>query len=291
MTTRDPLRRRAYLHLTGLTAAIAAAGCLGDDDSSTDDSSDDDSSDADSTDDSSASTTGLLSTEVTDQPGDIADFESCVVTIEGTWIKPSGETGGVDDDAGAGNETDGNESEHSGNESDTGLTEQDEDDVDRGEGRRYLEFDDPQEADLVQLQDGNTQLIDEREVEAGEYQFLQLDVAGVEGVLEEGDEADVETPGNAPLQFNRAFEIRDGERTTFVGDFTPVRRGQGNRYLLQPVARRTEVIYEGAADDGTDDVTGTETNGNESDESAGNETTADSANQSVSDDDDEGDGA
>jgi len=41
-----------------------------------------------------------------------------------------------------------------------------------------------------------------------------------------------------------AFEVREGQRTTFVADFTPVKRGQTGTYLFQPVASGTEVRYE-----------------------------------------------
>ncbi|GAB7012300.1 hypothetical protein JCM18549_05710 [Halolamina salina] len=51
------------------------------------------------------------------------------------------------------------------------------------------------------------------------------------------------TPGEAPLQFKQSFEIREGQRTTFTADFTPVKRGQTGTYLLQPVASGTEVSY------------------------------------------------
>lgn len=182
--------------------------------------------------------TGLLSTHVTDQPGDIADFESCVVTIDGIWVKPGQNE---DDDSG-----DGDTEENTTQSDDDGVQEQDEADVDQGEGREYHAFDEPQEADLVELQDGATQLIDDdRELSVGSYEFLQLDVSGVEGVLVDSDEeATVETPGNAPLQFKLAFEIREDERTVFTGDFTPVKRGQTDRYLLQPVARNLSVTYE-----------------------------------------------
>jgi hypothetical protein len=103
--------------------------------------------------------TGTLATQVTDQPGDIADFESCIVTIEGIWLKP----------------IDGTETES------------------------------------ATMTDG---------------------------------EAEVDTPGNALLQFTRQLEVREGQRTVFTGDFTPVKRGQTSRYLLQPVASGTEVSYE-----------------------------------------------
>lgn len=169
---------------------------------------------------SSGTATGTLATRVTDQPGDIDDFESCVVTIEGIWLKPAGD----------------------GDEADASTTEGTAT-ADESDDREYHEFDEPQEADLVQLQDGNTQLVDDREIEVGEYQFLQLDVTSVEGTLEAGGETTVDTPGNAPLQFKQAFEIREGERTTFVADFMPVKRGP-NGYLLRPVASGTEVRYD-----------------------------------------------
>lgn len=209
------INRRTYLQSIGIAAAgIGLAGCS-----------------------DSAAATGTLATQVTDQPGDIADFDSCVVTIQGIWLKP-----GENEDAEA------SDDEQADNDSaeDNGVEEQDEDDVDQSGGREYHEFDEPAEADLVELQDGNTQLIDEREIDVGNYQFLQLDVSDVEGVLENGDSATVETPGNAPLQFKHPFEIREDETTTFTGDFTPVRRGQTDRYLLQPVAKRTGVTYEGS---------------------------------------------
>jgi hypothetical protein len=204
------MQRREYLIATGSVAAGASlAGCIG-------------------------SATGTLATQVTDQPGDISDFESCVVTIQGIWLKPGGDEETTESTTEGTADTDGEDE----------VEQQDEDDVDESDGREYHEFEDPQEADLVELQDGNTKLVDERDLEARTYEFLQLDVTGVEGVLADGGEATVETPGNAPLQFKTRFEIREDQTTTFVGDFTPVRRGRTGRYLLQPVAKGTRVEYE-----------------------------------------------
>ncbi|WP_226004618.1 DUF4382 domain-containing protein [Natrinema salinisoli] len=225
------LNRRTYLKSAGIATVgtIGLAGCTG-----------------------ANAATGTLATQVTDQPGDIADFESCIVTIQGIWVKPSGDGSDGEDAEATDNETDdqqdGNETDdqQDGNET---VDEQDESDVDESDGREYHEFDEPQEADLVQLQNGNTQLVDERELEAGAYEFLQLDVTGVEGVLEDGGQAEVGTPGNAPLQFKHRFEIREDQTTTFVGDFTPVHRGQTEQYLLQPVANGTQVEYEDTTQD------------------------------------------
>ena len=216
----DAVSRRTYLQATGAAALGAAglAGCVG-------------------------KATGTLATRVTDQPADIGDFESLVVTIEGIWLGPEGaESGAAGNETDDGNTTDGDDAD--GNETDDG-----DDDVDEPAGREYFEFDESQEADLVQLQDGETQLIDERELEVGTYQFLQLDVSNVDGTLEGGDEAEIDLPGNAPLTFNEEFEVRENTRTSFTADFAPVRRGNGT-YLLRPVPRGIEVTY--GASDGDD---------------------------------------
>lgn len=202
--------RRTYLKAAGVATGgvIGISGCLG-------------SSDSDGS-------TGTLSTSVTDQPTDIEDFDSLVITIVGMWLGPSngddGDDNGADD---ADNETD-----------------DDTDDESESSGREYHEYDEPQEADLVQLQDGSAQLVDERDIETGEYQFLQIDVDGVDATLADGTAATVETPGEAPLTFNRSFEIREDTRTSFTADFTPVKRGQSGGYGLQPVPTGITVEYD-----------------------------------------------
>lgn len=188
------LDRRTYLATTGAAAVGMAglAGCTGDDGS-----------------------TGTLSTQVTDQPGDIGDFESCIVTIVGMWLGP--------DDAEAGD---------------------DEDEDEEPSGREYHEYDEPQEADLVELQDETTQLVDERDLDVATYRFLQLDITDIDATLEDGDSADVNLPGEAPLTFNEPFEIRENTRTRFTADFMPIQRGQAGGYILRPVAEGTTIEYE-----------------------------------------------
>jgi len=224
--TRDRLAldRRRYLQATGVAAlgSVGLAGCVG-------------------------RATGTLATRITDQPADIGDFESLVVTIEGFWLGPEGtepEAGDADGnetdtDGGGDDGADGDSETADGNETD--ADDDDEDDTD--DGREYFEFDEPQEADLVELQNGETQLIDERELRTGEYPYLQLDVSSADGTLTDGSDATVDLPGNAPLTFNAAFEIRENARTTFTADFAPVLRGNG-RYLLRPVPSGIEVDYE-----------------------------------------------
>ena len=222
-------------------------------------------------------TYGTLSTLVTDQPNDIGDFEELIVTIDGIWLKPAGDDEeDADEDqtetpedeqestptngtATSTNETPTDETATPTNETATPTNgtatpetedepetaDEDGDDSEEGEdsGRYYVEFEEPQQADLVQLQGGETQLVGETEVETGQYQFLQLDVSNTEGVLaESGEQADVETPGNAPLKFNASFEIRADEETRFVADFAPHQTGQG-KYMIRPVATGTQVLY------------------------------------------------
>ncbi|WP_144923560.1 DUF4382 domain-containing protein [Halorubrum salsamenti] len=239
MTDRTPdldaLDRRTYLQATGAAAlgVSGLAGCVG-------------------------RATGTLATAVTDQPADIGDFESLVVTVEGIWLGPEGAESGAD-----GNETDDGNATNAdgtdGNETDDGSDGEDDEEGGEPSGREYLEFDEAQEADLVRLQNGETKLIDERELSVGTYRFLQLDVSNADGTLEGGDEAAVDLPGNAPLTFNAGFDVRENTRTVFTADFAPVRRGNG-RYLLRPVPSGIEVDYEetdGESGDGngTDDDT------------------------------------
>jgi hypothetical protein len=228
--------RRTYLQATGAAALGAAglAGCVG-------------------------RATGTLATRVTDQPADIADFESLVVTIEGFWLGPEGAAS--DGDA-EGNETDAGGESDDGSEGSDGAAGNEtdgDDESDEEDGREYVGFDEAQTADLVELQDGSTQLIDERELETGQYAFLQLDVSEADGTLTDGSDAPVDLPGNAPLKFNESFEIRENTRTTFTADFAPVLRGNG-RYLLRPVPRGIEVEYEatesGDASDGSNATDG-----------------------------------
>jgi len=198
--------RRDYLRATGGLAATGVAGlagCMG----------------------GAEAATGTLATQVSDQPGDIGDFESCVVSIAGYWVAP------------------GSAEASDGEGSATATATAD----DRDESREYHAFEEPREADLVELQGERTALLGEQELETGTYAFLQLDVTGVEATLADGGDATVTTPGEAPLKFSQSFEVREDTRTVFTADFTPVRRGRSGSYLLQPVASETSVRYEATA--------------------------------------------
>nr|WP_256411535.1 DUF4382 domain-containing protein [Halorubrum rubrum] len=229
----DAFGRRDYLRATGAAALGTAgiAGCVG-------------------------RATGTLATSVTDQPADIDDFESLVVTIDGIWLGPEGGDGDGDgaedgDEDGGGDDAGGNETDPDGggNDADEGsdddeAADETDDEEDDPQGREYHEFDEPQEADLVQLRGEETQLIDERDLATGTYLYLQLDVSGTDARLVDGSDATVELPGSAPITFDREFEIREDTVTSFTADFAPVERGNGT-YLLRPVPRGIEVSYGG----------------------------------------------
>lgn len=223
----DAVDRRGYLRAAGAATlgTVGLAGCVG-------------------------QASGTLATSVTDQPADIGDFESLVVTVQGIWLGPRGA------ESGAGNQTeDGEETENDSEDAGDGENADDggEDEASSASGREYFEFEESQEADLVDLQGEETQLIDERELDVGTYEFLQLDVSAVDGTLSDGGDATVDLPGNAPLTFNQEFEVRENTRTSFTADFAPVRRGTGG-YLLRPVPRGIEVSYgDDEGDSGADE--------------------------------------
>lgn len=172
------LNRRSCLKALGSVPIVgAAAGCTGD-------------SDGQST----------LATHISDQPGDIEDFETLLIQVNGIRVKPQdGELEEIDADA---------------------------------------------EVDLTELTGEASELIDETELDTGTYEFLQLQAEATEATLSGGGSATVELPGDAPLKFQEEFEIRSGQTTTFIADFTPVKQGQTGRYVLQPVADEIEVIYQ-----------------------------------------------
>jgi hypothetical protein len=196
--------RRAFLASTAALSTTALAGCMGGADGET----------------------GTLATSVSDQPGDIADFEECVVTIEEIRLQPS--------------------------DADTPATDE------TAAASELVTIDvDGATADLVDLQGDDSALVDESDVETGQYEWLQLAVSAVDATLaEDGSDADVQTPGDAPLKFNASFEIRAETTTSFTADFTPVTRGQSGGYVLQPVADEVVVTY---SDDTTPSDSPTET--------------------------------
>lgn len=174
-------RRRHLQALSTLPVVGLMAGCLGD-----------------------SSDSGTLATHVSDQPGDIGDFDQLLIQVNGIRVKPD-------------------DSEIQTMEADA-------------------------EVDLTELAGEASALIDEATLDTGTYEFLQLDAEATDATLANGESADVMLPGDAPLKFNKEFDIRAEETTTFIADFTPVKQGQTGRYVLKPVADEVKVMY----DDGSE---------------------------------------
>lgn len=156
--------------------------------------------------------TGILATYITDPSDPIVNFDSCLVSITGFWLGPEGE------------------------DRDDGGTEP--------ADRECYEYDEPQEAGFVELQGGNTQLVGMRALDVSTCEFLQLDTHGINAIFENGSSATVEVRREAPLTFYQQFEIKRNTRTGFAADFTPVRRGQTESYVLQPVPAGITVSHE-----------------------------------------------
>ena len=126
------MRRREYLiAASGAVLGTGLAGCLGG-----------------NGDGGSGDSTGTLATRVTDQPGDIADFESCVVTVTEIRVKPSEDEAADDEETPI--ETEATETAGT----DDGEINSDE------ESEARIDVDDA-EADLVELQDEETELVSE----------------------------------------------------------------------------------------------------------------------------------
>ena len=254
------MQRREYLIATGgAVAGTALAGCTGGNGNGT--HGDDENAGDTQADGNGGASRGTLAMQVTDQPGDIGDFESCVVTITEVRVKPAGADGGATATATSTDQRATDEVVTNGTATNGTAINESEDRETADDDARGVQTHDVEDAraDLVKLQDGKTELVAELDLETGDYRFLQLVVSEVDATLEGGGEAEVTTPGNAPLKFNESFEIRADTTTVFTADFTPVKRGNRDSYLLKPVAEGTEVEYEDDAGSGTEDGTATGT--------------------------------
>lgn len=116
-------------------------------------------------------------------------------------------------------------------------------------------------ADLTKLQGEKQKLVAQSELETGEYEYVHLSISNVDATLTDGNEASVDTAGEAGLKFqtfvvdgeqSETFEIRADETASFTADFMPVKQGGSGGYVLRPVAEEVTVTYE--------DVTATTTN-------------------------------
>lgn len=267
------LNRRRFLASTVSASMIGVAGCSTDDPVNTDESS---------------QNSGVLATAVSDQPGDIKDFKKMIITVNEIWVHPAsdGEESGTqegtqeesENGSESGTEADNEEkdsSTESGSDTTTDEATTTPTPTENGESSPIkIKLDDGVNFDLVKLQGDSHAFISEKQLPVDEYEQIKLWVGDeVDAVLHSGESVDVMTPGNAPLKFNKNFEIRADTRTEFIADFAPHKRGP-NGYILKPVATETKVSYEslnsssGDSSDGSSSTeTETSTSGDSSSES------------------------
>ena len=110
--------------------------------------------------------------------------------------------------------------------------------------------------DLTQLEGANSSLVEQYELEGGDYEMVFLSVGGIDGTLMDGSSAEVKLPSET-LQLNEEFTVEANSTVDFVYDITVVERGNTDKYNIKPVASEsgTDVPIErvdGEADDGDD---------------------------------------
>jgi len=89
--------------------------------------------------------------------------------------------------------------------------------------------------DLTQLDGANSSLVEQYELESGDYEKVFLSVGGIDGTLTNGDSAEVKLPSDR-LQLNQNFTVGDGEDIDFVYDIMVTKAGGSGKYVIRPVA-------------------------------------------------------
>lgn len=128
-------------------------------------------------------------------------------------------------------------------------------------GTRNIEFPEPREIDLLAYQNGATvDLLDGVEVEAGEYDWMRLEVIAEQNrndgsyiLFESGQQYPLYVPSGSQtgLKLNRPFTIAAGGITRLVADFDLRKSiiqppGLSPNYLLKPVLRLMDELEVGS---------------------------------------------
>ena len=128
-------------------------------------------------------------------------------------------------------------------------------------GARRVEFPEPREIDLLAYQNGATvDLLDGIEVEAGEYDWMRLEVIAEQNLsdgsyilLRNGEQYPLYIPsgGQTGLKLNRPFTVAVGGITRLVADFDLRKSiiqppGLSPNYVLKPVLRLMDELETGA---------------------------------------------
>ena len=127
-------------------------------------------------------------------------------------------------------------------------------------GTHDIEFPEPREIDLIAYQNGATvDLLDGVVVEAGEYEWMRLDVIAEQNrndgsyiLFETGEQYPLYVPSGSQtgLKLNRPFTVAAGGITRLVADFDLRKSiiqppGQSPNYMLKPVLRLMDELVVG----------------------------------------------
>lgn len=207
------MRRRTYLTTAAGLGATLLAGCSG---------GDSDGGDGDST-------TGSFRLMISDQPAAIGDFDSLDVSLSSARVFRAG-----DDEELTSAVVNG--TTPAPGSTPTGTTGDDT----AEDGAGFVEFDlDGVAVDLTQVTGDRAVSVLEDEIDPGRYSGIELRVASVEGVVDDGA-VDVMVPGNR-LRIARPFEVGANEEMGFVFDINVVKKGRTGDYTLLPVIGKSGV--------------------------------------------------
>lgn len=106
-------------------------------------------------------------------------------------------------------------------------------------GGQPLTIDVNSEVDLTQVVGDNAVPLFKKEIPAGTYEKLSLEISSAEGIVS-GEVVDVAIPSNS-LMVTKEFTI-GGDPISFVYDISVVKAGQSGRYNLLPVISETGII-------------------------------------------------
>jgi len=124
--------------------------------------------------------------------------------------------------------------------------------------------------DLTQLRGANASLVDQYEIESGNYTKVFLDVSEVDATLTSGESADVKLPSEK-LQLTQNFTVESGSSVDFVYDINVVERGNGD-YNLLPVASESGTDVEIDEVDASVETSGSAESDGESEQTDGEQT-------------------
>lgn len=110
----------------------------------------------------------------------------------------------------------------------------------------------PVQVDLLELTNGNTEILGEAELEAGTYSQIRLILGDANEVVIDGESIALNTPSaqQSGLKLNINAEVEAGSLYTLLLDFDAsrsiVQAGQSGRYNLKPVIRAVSLAEAGA---------------------------------------------